>query len=413
MMEKIVIGGKEYLAYQIKNEESLDRVGINMLDNNSISGLMPFKYVREEDRDYFRFDLLSHESLENWLFQIRYKDEVIGIINSVITVYEEAPAYLLRCDQIFQDLSMISVLNGKCFFAYVPVNDVSYGNCLNLIRQILFRVRYPMDEDFSYLFDLQNAFSREEIKTVADMKKWIRIVNGELIDPASDQYTEEQKQISEPPIHQQVNEIPVKKVEEVVQSSEKSGKKEAVNDIFAEFGIPVPASTAVNKPAADKKKSEKEKKDGFKLFGKKSKPENPVEMAAAVNERKDVQIPQNKVVINDLNRGNVTVLVNNEGPSGAPVLIRDKNRQQYPIMMNALVIGSGKDADIIINDNSSISRKHARLFVSNGEYFIEDLGSTNGTCVNGEVLIPNAPCLISDMAHIKLSNETFTFSMRS
>ena len=33
--------------------------------------------------------------------------------------------------------------------------------------------------------------------------------------------------------------------------------------------------------------------------------------------------------------------------------------------------------------SDNVSRKHARIFFRNDEYYIEDLGSTNGTYVNG------------------------------
>ena len=47
----------------------------------------------------------------------------------------------------------------------------------------------------------------------------------------------------------------------------------------------------------------------------------------------------------------------------------------------------GRDAtnEIVIND-AEISRRHARLTFQGGKYVLEDLGSTNGTFVNGQRL---------------------------
>lgn len=41
------------------------------------------------------------------------------------------------------------------------------------------------------------------------------------------------------------------------------------------------------------------------------------------------------------------------------------------------------DSNMIVLDEQSVSRNHARLFYQKGDYFIEDLGSSNGTMVNG------------------------------
>src|SRR6185436_6684469 len=50
-----------------------------------------------------------------------------------------------------------------------------------------------------------------------------------------------------------------------------------------------------------------------------------------------------------------------------------------------LTIGRDSANEIVIND-AEISRRHARLTYQGGKYVLEDLGSTNGTFVNGQRL---------------------------
>lgn len=50
-----------------------------------------------------------------------------------------------------------------------------------------------------------------------------------------------------------------------------------------------------------------------------------------------------------------------------------------------LTIGRDSTNEITIND-AEISRRHARLTFQGGKYVLEDLGSTNGTFVNGQRL---------------------------
>jgi DNA-binding CsgD family transcriptional regulator len=47
------------------------------------------------------------------------------------------------------------------------------------------------------------------------------------------------------------------------------------------------------------------------------------------------------------------------------------------------VVGRGDDADLQLND-LGVSRRHAVLRVDNGTLFVEDLGSRNGTFVQGQ-----------------------------
>ena len=51
-------------------------------------------------------------------------------------------------------------------------------------------------------------------------------------------------------------------------------------------------------------------------------------------------------------------------------------------LRHELIIGRDAACDIPFGDNS-VSRQHARVFMTNGTVYLEDLGSQNGTCVNG------------------------------
>lgn len=44
-----------------------------------------------------------------------------------------------------------------------------------------------------------------------------------------------------------------------------------------------------------------------------------------------------------------------------------------------LTIGRGEGNDVVLLLDSSVSTEHARLVVDQGQFWIEDLGSTNGT----------------------------------
>jgi pSer/pThr/pTyr-binding forkhead associated (FHA) protein len=49
-----------------------------------------------------------------------------------------------------------------------------------------------------------------------------------------------------------------------------------------------------------------------------------------------------------------------------------------------VTVGRGGGCALVLNDDTYVSQLHARLFPQNGEGYVEDLGSTNGTYVNGK-----------------------------
>ncbi len=54
---------------------------------------------------------------------------------------------------------------------------------------------------------------------------------------------------------------------------------------------------------------------------------------------------------------------------------------RFPLGSGVTTIGR-KNANLILDDET-VSRQHARVYLENGNYVIEDLGSTNGTFING------------------------------
>ena len=56
-----------------------------------------------------------------------------------------------------------------------------------------------------------------------------------------------------------------------------------------------------------------------------------------------------------------------------------------------MVMGRAPECELSLDD-TFISQQHARLFAKNGSWYVEDLGSTNGTYVNDQRLA--APAMV-------------------
>ncbi len=72
------------------------------------------------------------------------------------------------------------------------------------------------------------------------------------------------------------------------------------------------------------------------------------------------------------------------------------------------VIGRANESKIYIDDRS-LSRSHARVDIKGNEVTVIDLGSTNKTVVNGEVLAPMAPVKLNNNDQVKTGNVIFKF----
>jgi pSer/pThr/pTyr-binding forkhead associated (FHA) protein len=53
-------------------------------------------------------------------------------------------------------------------------------------------------------------------------------------------------------------------------------------------------------------------------------------------------------------------------------------------LSDEITVGRAPGCGVVLEDDTFVSQVHARLFRRGRETYVEDLGSTNGTLVNGE-----------------------------
>lgn len=80
-----------------------------------------------------------------------------------------------------------------------------------------------------------------------------------------------------------------------------------------------------------------------------------------------------------------------------------------PLQPGETVIGRGTEADIVIR-SPKVSRRHARIAVDANQAVIEDLGSTNGTSVNGSRLDAPRALLHGDEIQIGRGARVYQFA---
>ncbi len=89
-----------------------------------------------------------------------------------------------------------------------------------------------------------------------------------------------------------------------------------------------------------------------------------------------------------------------------PVL--DIDGQRYSLNATSIVLGRSSEADILIDD-TGVSRRHLEIRTENGQSTAVDLGSTNGSYVDGRKVNGTAP--LNDGAAISMGRTKITFRL--
>jgi pSer/pThr/pTyr-binding forkhead associated (FHA) protein len=88
------------------------------------------------------------------------------------------------------------------------------------------------------------------------------------------------------------------------------------------------------------------------------------------------------------------------------VVTADRNIGAKYYLVDEVRIGRSSNSNIVIDDTYA-SQQHARVFDSNGSFHVEDLGSTNGTYVNGRKI--SYPLELRQGDRIKIGKTVFEF----
>ena len=86
------------------------------------------------------------------------------------------------------------------------------------------------------------------------------------------------------------------------------------------------------------------------------------------------------------------------GPSSV-VVYADGAKPRTVKMAASMVIGRDPECELLLED-TYVSQQHARIFGKNNGWYVEDLGSTNGTFVNEQKLA--APAMVQPGDRIRI-----------
>ncbi len=76
----------------------------------------------------------------------------------------------------------------------------------------------------------------------------------------------------------------------------------------------------------------------------------------------------------------------NSNPNRLPMLINLSTQERFTLDGPSVSIGRLTSNNVVLANDEYASAKHARIFWSEGGWWVEDLQSSNGTAVNDQII---------------------------
>ena len=87
--------------------------------------------------------------------------------------------------------------------------------------------------------------------------------------------------------------------------------------------------------------------------------------------------------------------------------------REDPLVPGVTTFGRRPDNSVVLRDDPFISATHAQIIADEDVFRLTDLGSTNGTFLNGTRLTPNEPAILKAGDEITLGGMVYRFEPRA
>ncbi len=85
------------------------------------------------------------------------------------------------------------------------------------------------------------------------------------------------------------------------------------------------------------------------------------------------------------------------------------DKREHVLKSATTIFGRKPTSDVVLTGDAFVSGTHAKIVFESGSFKLIDLGSTNGTKVNGQKLTPNVPVALADGDAVQLGKTDFLF----
>jgi len=80
---------------------------------------------------------------------------------------------------------------------------------------------------------------------------------------------------------------------------------------------------------------------------------------------------------------------------------------RYELFGTSLAIGRAESNDVVVEQDPSVSRRHAEIYFINGYYYLDDMRSANGTLLNGRAV--ERACMLRRDDQVYIGRSRFVF----
>ena len=169
-----------YLVYHKQDTDTVSRLVMGMIKNNTIEGTVPFMQSQMNAEIQYRYEITGKQSLAEYFGNVVSKKMLLQVLENILGCKAALEEYMLDMDAVVLDSQYIFVEpgTGKVQMIVLPVEHENVS-MEQFFRMLIFSAQYDPSEDGSYIARLLSYFnSGETFSTVSFAKMIQELKNG-------------------------------------------------------------------------------------------------------------------------------------------------------------------------------------------------------------------------------------------
>ncbi|MBT2694752.1 FHA domain-containing protein [Bacillus sp. ISL-55] len=425
-------GISKFLYFHAGSKADIDGSQVELLRTSRIPGILPCAAILEGDNCFLRYDMISDNTLEMLNSTPATKEQLYNSFLNIAETLVDAQASGMDIENfVFSQRDIfIDNFSNRLVFIYLPVKNNVFEkvSLKDFLRELLLSAPYDETDDAAFFIKLHNYLvETDDVSPEHLLEKMNELVGDETLVRQPYKMPEKPKQeaATSAPVQtdeESITEEPELETPSINPNFYSPGSEVHTMKTSVDNGVLTSEYTSQKKDVKTGRKLEIEEEVNYKRITRAELGENNTLLrdAAKLGGGTSINI-QPALSSSEPEHEGTTVLGvmanEDEGTttlghsSRRPFLLAVSKNEKITIAKDFFKIGRDPMRADFASENKVIGRVHAHVIISNGEYFLEDNHSTNGSYVNGVKLSPKEKVKIKHEDKIKLANEEFVFRL--
>lgn len=357
---------KKYLLVELENYNIIN-YQVEIVNNNEGIFLLPIRERKVNEKVKIETDISGKHSVGQYIKakKLTY-DLFLKIALKICDIHLKCEEYLLKPQNILiqNNTIFIDKNTDEIYMVYLPIKNEKLDNNIENLKKYIVSLSQSISsvnniDDYNLVSEIVKYLNSKEVN-IKKLKKKIELFI--------------QKKNAENII---VTPQPKEVVEEVIR------KKSFFQKIKSMFS-----------------KNNKEKRS-------KGNSANKIEKTNGTNVR---LINEDSIELNISENSIIEQAVKNKKSNGYLTIENSTGKERIELNKEILLLGRMSGVVDYVLDSNVVGRVHARIENIDDCYYITDLGSKNGSYLNGARLVANEKYKLEDNSHIKLANINLYFN---